>query len=84
MLLDSISWIIGSVAAIAATVSVLVAACNNRNPVLIVPWLVLKSVSLTVGVAFASYMGVMSVRVDSSSSSIIYSAAALIATGTAV
>lgn len=80
MLLDSISWMIGSVAAIAATVSVLVAAWNNRHPVLIVPWLVLKSVSLTVGIAFVSYMGVSSMRANGSSSGIGYFAVALVAT----
>lgn len=81
MLLDSISWMIGSVAAIAATVSVLVAAWNNRHPVLIVPWLVLKSVSLTVGIAFVSYMGVSFTRANGSSSGICYFAVAIVATG---
>ncbi|XP_057372843.1 uncharacterized protein LOC130693674 [Daphnia carinata] len=80
MLLDSISWMIGSIAAMAATVSVQVAAWNNRHPVLIVPWLVLKSVSLTVGIAFVSYMGIMSIRGNGSSSGIVYFAGAFIAT----
>ncbi|KAI9561145.1 hypothetical protein GHT06_012101 [Daphnia sinensis] len=79
MLLDSISWMIGSIAAIAATVSVLVAAWNNRHPVLIVPWLVLKSVSLTVGIAFVSYMAVMSTRDNGISSVIANFAVALVA-----
>jgi hypothetical protein len=52
--------LIGSLVVIAFTAAVLVAACKNGKPMLLVPWLVLKSISLFVAIFYSFYLGVNS------------------------
>lgn len=68
---------------IGVTIPVLVAACKNRNALLLLPWLVLDPFFTIIGVAFKLYKGILSIndpdQLIESASSI---AAALIVTGT--
>ncbi|XP_046461471.1 uncharacterized protein LOC124207879 [Daphnia pulex] len=60
ILLSSLDRLIGSLVVIAFTAAVLVAACKNGKPMLLVPWLVLKSISLFVTIFYSFYVGVSS------------------------
>ncbi|XP_046634314.1 uncharacterized protein LOC124313434 [Daphnia pulicaria] len=57
---SSLDRLIGSLVVIAFTAAVLVAACKNGKPMLLVPWLVLKSISLFVAIFYSFYLGVNS------------------------
>ncbi|EFX85204.1 hypothetical protein DAPPUDRAFT_300228 [Daphnia pulex] len=58
---SSLNQLTGSLVVIAFTASVLVAASKNGKPMLLVPWLVLKSISLFVAIFYSFYFGVSSV-----------------------
>ncbi|EFX63011.1 hypothetical protein DAPPUDRAFT_267644 [Daphnia pulex] len=60
---SSLNQLTGSLVVIAFTASVLVAAWKNGKPMLLVSWLVLKSVSLFVAIFYSLYFGVSSAMI---------------------